>query len=117
MSIVWRILGYLLCVVPATCAVLEYVPVWTATTEGTVSMLGVFLLAIAVLPLWRALRDRLRSPSAWMIWLALFVSLSMLRGIIDGLIAISLVAFPTGMLGALCFRLARRAKGGGRDEK
>lgn len=112
MSIVWRILGYLFCVVPAACAVAEYFPVWTSTTEGTVSMLGVLLLAVAVLPLWRALRDRLRSPSAWMIWLALFVSLSMLRAIIDGLIAISLVAFPTGMVGAFCFYLAKRAKGG-----
>ena len=94
-----------LCTVPTLIAVLEYFPLWMG--EGVaVPGLTAVLLCLAALPLWRLLHRRLRSPSLWMLWLFLWLLLTAVKGVIDGLCAVAMVSFLGGLAGALLFRLA-----------
>ena len=108
MVICLRIAGYVLCIVPALVSSLEHFPIWLSDRAQALSLFGVLVLLLAVLPLWKTVKQVLKSPSAWMVWVLLWLFLSLFRNIIDGLIAVALVAFPSSMLGALCFYLARR---------
>ncbi len=108
MSRLLRLLGMGLCVLPPAVATLEFFPLWLTREECRLSALSVFLLLLAAVPLLRLLRTRLRSPSAWMVWLVLWALLAAFEPIIASLRTIALISFPTSLLGALCFRLAKK---------
>ncbi|MBP3437233.1 MAG: hypothetical protein J6K61_04945 [Clostridia bacterium] len=108
MVIFFRIAGFALCTLPAVISSLEHFPLWLSDRASTLSIFGLLVLLLAVLPFWKAIKHWLKSPSAWMLWFLLWLFLSLFRQIIDGLIAVSFVAFPFSMLGALCFYLAKR---------
>ena len=103
-----RVAGYGLCILPALLSSLEHFPLWFSDRESTLSVLALLLLTLVALPFWKTLKEALKSPSAWTVWFLLWLLLSLFRNVIDGLIAVSLVAFPFSMLGALCFALAKR---------
>ena len=103
-----KALGYLLCVAPPLLAANEHFPLWLAEGEKTAfSFLGVVVLFLCAIPLWRGIKTALRSPSAWQVWLMLLILLYTTKSIADGLIAVSVVALPSSILGALCFRYAK----------
>ena len=108
MSRALRLLGMGLCVLPPAVATLEFFPLWITREDCRLSAIAVVLLLLSALPLLRMLRARLRSPSAWLVWLILWVALSLFEPIVASLRTIALISFPTGLLGALCFRLAKR---------
>ncbi len=108
---VYKILGILLCVLPAAITALAYFPLWIQDGKSTISVLSLLILALCAIPARRILKRVLRSPSAWQLWLALWILTSVLDPIISGMRAVSAVAFPTSVLGALFFRLARKAGG------
>lgn len=103
-----RLCGLALCVLPPALATLEHFPIWFSEGRTALSAVAVLLLLLAALPLIRLVRKHLRSPSAWMLWLALWAGLAVLRPILTAVETIALVSFPTSLLGALCLRLARR---------
>ena len=106
-----RALGFVLSVVPATLAAAEHFPVWLEGEKGTLSVLGVLVLLLCLLPFRRALRRALASPSAWQIWLALLVGILLIRHLAEGMLVVAAVAFPTSLAGAVCFRLAEDKRG------
>ena len=103
-----KIAGFGFCILPALFSSLEYFPIWLSDGKSALSFLGISVLTLVALPFIKTIKRALKSPSAWMLWFLLWLFLSLFRNIIDGLIAVSLVAFPFSMLGALCFALARR---------
>ena len=103
-----RPVGLLLCILPPVLATLEHFPLWLSDGRTAVSAVAVLLLLLAAVPLVRLVRTHLRSPSAWMLWLVLWVILALFRPILAAVETIALVSFPTSLLGALCFRLARK---------
>lgn len=113
----FRTLGYLFCIVPVAVAVLSYFPLWLGDRAQTLSVLGILLLFAAFLPLRRTVKEKWRTPSAWGVWFFLWIALSLFRAIIDQLITVALIGFPTGLIGAFFFRLAdkkpRAEKDGG----
>ena len=104
-------LGLGLSVLPPVFATLECFPIWAAEGgETVVSGLTAILLCLSALPLFRILREKLRSPSPFLLWLFLWALFSCLRRVIDGICTVALVAFPTAFLGAVFFRLSRWLK-------
>ena len=103
-----RILGMALCILPPTVATLEFFPLWLTREDCRLSALSVMLLLIAAIPLFRVVRARLRSPSAWMVWLTIWVLLALLEPIVASIKTIALISFPTGILGAICLRLSEK---------
>lgn len=102
-----KALGYVLCVVPAALATMEHFPLWFSKTQATVSVLSVAVLLLCMVPFRRGLRAMWKNPSAWFLWLCLLLILKLTAPLSQGLLAVAGVAFPTSLLGALCFRLAR----------
>ena len=110
-SVVFHILGMLFCILPPVFATLEHFPIWASKGgEVMVSALTVILLLICAIPLKRHIAKFFKSPSAWVIWLLIYVLFSLLGKISDDIVAIALVAFPFNFLGALLFKLSERYK-------
>ncbi|MCQ2385342.1 MAG: hypothetical protein MJ078_01510 [Clostridia bacterium] len=102
--------GYLCCTVPAALASLEFFPVWLADRTQTISVFGIIVLFLTVLPFWKGVKRFLQSPSLWVLWLILLLGLLLLRSIAEELITVSAIAFPTSLLGALFFKLAEKER-------
>lgn len=98
--------GMILSVVPALLAAAEHFPIWMRGEEGALSVLGILVALLCLLPFRRTLRRALASPSAWQIWLVLLVSILLLRPLAEGMLVVAAVAFPTSLGGAVLFRLA-----------
>ena len=106
----FRILGVTLCVLPPAIATLEHFPLWLSDGRQALSALSLILLLLSAYPLFRILKHRLRSPSLWMLWLILWGVLEVFLPIFSAVKTIALISFPTGLLGALFFRLAKRSE-------
>lgn len=105
-----RLSGVLLCVLPPVISILEYFPLWLGNGRTALSAISVLLLLLAAIPLVRVVKNRLRSPSAWMLWLGLWLFMILFRPIAASVETIALISFPTSLAGALCFRIADRKK-------
>ena len=104
-------LGLALSVIPTLIAVLEWFPIWAAEGGQTViSGLTAVLLAVAAMPLLNVVRNRLKSPSLWCFWLFVLLFLLAVRNVLEGLLAVALISFPAGLLGAVFFRLSKHLK-------
>ena len=110
MRMLFRILGITLCVLPPAIATLEHFPLWLSNGRQALSALSLLLLLLSAYPLFRILKRCLRSPSLWVLWLVLWVLLEVFLPILSAIKTIALISFPTGLLGALCFRLARKSE-------
>ena len=108
-------LGLALCILPASLTALRYFPLWISQKETAVSVGAILVLALCAIPFWRVITEAFRSPSAWQLWLVLLLALTFLESIAGGLRAVAAVAFPTSLLGSVCFGIARRI-GEGHDE-
>ncbi len=104
-----KIIGTLLCTLPAALTALSYFPLWMQSERSAVSILSLAVLALCAIPARRVIVRALKSPSAWQMWLVLWIALTMLNAISEGLRAVCAVAFPSSLLGAVFFWLARRA--------
>ena len=111
MTLTLRILGLVLSVLPPAIATLEFFPLWLTEGKTTLSALSLILLLLSAIPIFRILKKHLRSPAPWILWLILWFSLRAFLPIATAIETIALVSFPTSMLGAVCFRLAKRREG------
>ncbi|MBQ9735764.1 MAG: hypothetical protein IJV96_03155 [Clostridia bacterium] len=110
MKHLFRALGLLLCILPPAVATVEHFPLWLGRGESALSLLALLLLTLAAIPLFRILRERLKTPSAWLVWFLLWLFLTVSAPILSSVRVIALISFPTSLAGALCFRLAARAE-------
>ena len=99
-----RLFGLLFSVLPPAVCTLLYFPAWREE-GGTVALSGIsaLLLALSAIPLYRWLGERLRSPSAYTVWLILFIVFFMLSRVADEMTVISLAKSTTGKV---CMRAA-----------
>ena len=102
------LLGYALCVFPPALCVLEYFPLWISSGEKRLSGIALVLLAACFVPALRFFRQHLRSPSALLFWLLLFLFVCAFRAVMDELFTISLVALASSVPGTACLYAARR---------
>ena len=104
------VIGYTLCVLPPAFATMEFFPLWIASGEKSISALSLILLALCAVPLWRAYRRYVKSPSAVLLWLAVFLVLTAFRSIVDEIRCVALVGLISSVPGALCCFFAKRIK-------
>ena len=101
------LLGMLMCILPPAIAVISYFPVWVSRGgESVLSGFTVLLLAVCALPLWRAVKKVLSSPSIHTLWLIFFILFLLLSRVAEEMTVISLVGFLSSSLGAILIRLS-----------
>ena len=110
-------LGLMCSVIPPLLAVITYFPIWTdkggsAVLSGT----AILLLLICFLPLYKLLGNYLRSPSAPVVWLVVFLAFFALAEIADEMKVIAFWGFIGNLIGTFLFRIARKL-GGKSDEE
>lgn len=101
-------IGLLFCIVPPVLATLEYFPLFKEQPAKGVSALSVVFLFIAVVPLWKYIKRALKSPSAWMIWLVIWLFSLCFEPIVTQMKVIGFVSLAGSVVGAIFFRLARK---------
>lgn len=113
------LLGLCACTIPVTLSILFYFPMWI--NEGgaeTISGTVLLLLVMAFVPIVKAVKRFLRSPSAYMMWLIAFLLFFSLSRIAEELTVISFVGFVSNFVGAMLFRAAKpRERKRDRDEE
>ena len=85
-----RLKGKILCLIAllidvgAPLAVtIKYFPVWVEkSADATISGMVVFLGLLSAISLLRVVKEKLRSPSAWMVWLLMFLMFIALEPIV-----------------------------------
>ena len=104
---VLNLIGATVSTVPASVCILLYFPVWK--DRGIVSTLSGFtllLLVIAAVPLFNLIKRSLKSPSAPLMWFAVFVAFLILQSIAEEMTVVAFVGFVSNLIGAVFFRLA-----------
>lgn len=109
---VYKIIGLCLSVIPPAVTALCYFPLWFSSRGSAFSVLSVLLLALCLLPFRRAIRDYMKSPSAWQMWFVLWVGLTLFARICNGLRVVACVGSLSGLVGEVFFYLSRRASEG-----
>ena len=103
-----RAIGLILCTVPVFMAVISYFPLWREAGDGRLLSGGALLLVIlAWVPFFRFIKRLIASPSAYMMWLIIFIAFFMLSRIAEEMTVISFVGFVGNALGAVCFKLSK----------
>ena len=106
--LVCNALGIFFSVIPVTVSIFSYFPIWIKRGDASVlSGLSLLLLGLAVIPLYKYLKDALRSASAPVMWLILFITFFLLSKIADEMTVISFVGLVGNIAGSLFFRRAR----------
>lgn len=82
-------------------ATLSQFPVWVEeSAEASVSGLFIVFAFISCLPFLKQIRAYLKSPSAWVVWVVLFVAMIALRSIIDQMIVVCFAGAVANVAGA-----------------
>ena len=104
-----HILGFLLCILPPAICTLNYFPIWREVGYESCIAGGVaLLLALCAIPLYKLIADRLKSFSSYLMWLVLFLLFFGMSRIADQMTVICFVGFVSNLMGAVCFRIARK---------
>lgn len=114
----------ILCVAAPLAATLSQFPVWIATSDrATISGIVVVLLFVCCVPFFRVIKEKLKSPAAWLIWTILAVLTILLANIIFQMRFVCIVGAVSNGIGGLLFKLAERVsnkpdkpKGGGNGD-
>ena len=86
-------------------AALTQFPVWVdESAEATVSGLFLIVALLSSVPIFRLMRDRLKSPFMPVIWIAITAALVALRAIIDDLILIGVIASISNTAGWVLYK-------------
>jgi chromate transport protein ChrA len=110
------ILGVILCILPTVLCILCEFPLWvkkgnpTVASGVTLSAISLSLITIASTPLLRIVREKIKSPSMWMIWGFAFLVFYSLEAVISSLVLISFAGFIGNVMGAMVFFFAKKYK-------
>ena len=115
--ILFYALGLLFSTVPPLFATLAYFPIWSDRGGGTMlSGVAALLLLLCFAPLLRVIRERLKTPSAPIVWLIVFLAFFILAEIATEMKIIAFTGLVGNTVGAVFFRLAKRCGGKIDDE-
>lgn len=115
--LIFNALGLAISVIPVAVAILSYFPIWARREDASLlSGVSLVLVAIALVPFYKHVKESLKSPSAPLMWFFLFMTFLILSRIADEMTVISLVGFTTNLIGSLLFKIAKRYGEEERDE-
>lgn len=104
-------LGALLCIVPPIAVTIGYFPVWVEkSSSSTISGLSMILILVSIIPLFKLVKDHLKTPSAPLLWAIICLFAVMFRSIIDQVIVIAFVGTVSSIAGFFVFKARDRMK-------
>ncbi len=87
-------------------ATLSQFPVWVQhSSEATMSGLFLFFAALSCIPFLKQIKEFIKSPSAWLVWVILFVVFTALRNIIDQMVIIAFAGMVSNIIGMGIYKL------------
>ena len=109
--LLFNALGLIFSVIPVAVAIFSYFPLWLGREDASIlSGIALLLFAAALIPLYRYVRDALRSASAPLMWFIIFLTFLILSRIADEITVISFVGFLGNLAGSVFFRIAKEKK-------
>ena len=116
--LLYNAIGLAISIIPVSIAILSYYPIWAKRDDSSLlSGLSLILIAVALVPLYKHIRQALRSPSAPLMWFFTFAVFFLLSRIADEMTVIYFVGFVTNVIGSLFFKVARRLGGEDKNER
>lgn len=113
--LVYNASGLAISIIPVSVAIFSYFPIWAKRDDNSLlSGISLLLIAVALVPLYKHIRQTLRSPSAPLMWFFSFAIFLLLSRIAHEMTVISFVGFVTNLIGSLFFKAAKRC---GKEEK
>lgn len=107
-------LGLISCMGPSAITICQLFPLWkeesyaTLASGITVSGMALFLLLLNSTPLLRVVKSKVKTPSAWMMWLIGAIVCFAVEKVIADLYLVCFVSFLGSLLGSFSFIWARR---------
>ena len=101
--------GIAISTLPVLVCALSYFPLWLKRGGAyVVSGFAVILCILALSPLVKFVKDALKSPASYVLWLSAFLLFLLLSRIADEMTVISFVGFVSNLIGAVFFRLSKK---------
>lgn len=98
---------------PVIICAASYFPIWTDRSGGaTLSGLGLIILLLSAVPLYRFIRRHISSVSAPILWFIIFALFFTLEKIAHEMTVIAFVGFISNLIGAVLFKLSNRGRAG-----
>ena len=103
-----RCIGMVFFIVPPVVATANYFPLLSGQPRKQLSFAAVALILIAFIPLWRFIKQMLKSPSALKIWVALFLIFLVCESIASEVKCIAIVGVIGSLIGDAFFIWAKK---------
>lgn len=101
-----KLFAIAVCTIPVAAVTLSYFPIWKSRGSGALlSGFTVFLLIICFSPISKAIKNYLKSPSVFNIWLILFMVFMIIKSIAYEMTVISFVGMISNLVGSIIFKL------------
>jgi hypothetical protein len=90
-------------------ATLSQFPIWIETSaEATVSGVAMLLVFFSCIPALKYIKAFIKSPSVPIVWLVVFVMLTMLNNIIDQMIVVAFIGVISNTLGTILYKIGEK---------
>jgi hypothetical protein len=90
-------------------ATLTQFPIWiNKSSEATVSGVVILLAFFSCIPLLKHIKAFLKSPSIPIIWLVMFVMLTLLNSIIDQMIVVCFIGVISNTIGTIIYKIGEK---------
>lgn len=96
-------------ILPPLVATLTQFPIWIETSaEATVSGVAMLLVFFSCIPALKYIKAFIKSPSVPIVWLVVFVMLTMLNNIIDQMIVVAFIGVISNTLGTILYKIGEK---------
>ena len=110
--LLFNALGIAVSVIPVSVAIFSYFPLWISRNDASLlSGISLLLICLAIVPLFKCLKQFWHSPSAPLMWFLAFILFFLLSRIASEMTVISFVGFVSNLIGTVCFRISKRYDG------
>jgi hypothetical protein len=110
--LLFNALGIAVSVIPVSVAIFSYFPLWISRNDASfLSGISLLLICLAIVPLFKYLKQFWHSPSAPLMWFLAFILFFLLSRIASEMTVISFVGFVSNLVGSVCFRISKRYDG------
>ena len=109
--LILKLLGLLISTIPPIISALSFFPIWKSRgAKEVISGLALIFILLSAIPIFRALKSALHSPSAPLVWFFIFIIFLALSRIANEVTVIAFVGFISNLAGSFLFYLSRKGK-------
>ena len=94
---------------PPAIASILYFPFWQNRGAGVaISGLAAILLTVSFVPLFKLLKEKFKSPSAYVVWFVIFLIFFILSKVAAEMVVIAFTGFLGNLIGAILFSISKK---------